>query len=268
MSHAKEEFSVGDTVYTADGAEHVFFGIINGDNYVNNVIYEYGNGESYVSDVVVKVGKLFKKEPTQKYGDMNKSLIEKIAENKKKLCEIEGQIINLENKKRHILEGCRKYPDLQTAVDIMDGKITHFVIMSSLELRIQTFEEAMNINTVDGRGKLKLIALLGNRGKFTWSINRYYDGSGHYTDVQAFKSEDEARAFVQNKADIAFDVWRDNPDMTSGLQRFVDAGFAPDEYLDTVRDRKRRLLEEKIEKSENQLNSLKKELSNLQRIVS
>lgn len=147
----------------------------------------------------------------------------------------------------------------------MDGKITHFVVMSSIQLQIQTFEDAMNVNTGDGRNKLKLIAILGNRGKFTWSINRYYDGSGHYTDVHAFKSEEEARAFVQNKADIAFDLWRDNPEMTNGLSLFVHAGFAPDDYLDTLKDKKRRILENKLRESERKIDEIRKELSDLQR---
>jgi len=92
----------------------------------------------------------------------------------------------------------KQYKQLKTLDKFLDGKITHYAILDYRPEIIDSKEAKSEY----GDGALRLLVLYGkSNGDLTWKLNRYYDGSGSYTEVIPCISYEEALEEMQKWID-------------------------------------------------------------------
>lgn len=262
---AKFEPTVGQQVFLADGRKAVFAGVIDGQNFVRIMLYqddEYGC-EEWPSDKLTPVGGVYAHEPQEAYGP-------KIGEAKTALRELQDQaakaradVLDLRKQANEIEQSISKYPDFSTAIDFMEGRITHVTIENVYSApKIETFQDAMTQKSDHGRVEgMRLLCLFGTdeRGrKCRWHINRYYDGSGGSTIIVPHNSYEAAEQYLRERWAEELELWRAGA--KSQIHAFRDCRINldwPEEYLADARTSHEKHTAEQVARLEAQIAAAK-----------
>ena len=255
-------FEVGQEVYTEDGRAAVYAGNIGGQDFVRIMLSrhndEYGD-ESWPSDKLTPVSKLFLTAPMERHDKRVAEATAKISALRDEEAAIRRSVLDLQSREKEANAAIAKFPDMQTALDFLEGRISHVVIESCGAVTVEPLQDALAYydgdygrRTIDG---IKLLCLFGcKKGeKPRWAINRYYDGSGSWTTVDPFTSEADARAEVQRRADEAFTAWQtDGKD--NGLNAYRKAGAViPQDFIDWLAAIEAKKKAEKLQALRNQI---------------
>jgi hypothetical protein len=213
-------FAADQTVYLPDGREAVYVTHHNGTHLVR-VLYDVPGSYdeppySYPSETVTAVAQVFAAPPVERYD-------EAIAEKKKAVdalrqqaADLHAQMREIERNKTQMEKAAAKYPDIQDALDFIEGRITHVVKWGNYgAATIHTLPEAFeDVDAWGGRRQIdgmKLLCLFGTdrNGKRVWGLNQYRDGSGSsWGTIWPARSEDEAQAKIGELFNAALDAWR------------------------------------------------------------
>ena len=223
---------IGQEVFLEDGRAAEYAGNIGGQDFVRIILSrhdeEYGD-DSWPSDKLTPVQKVFLSAPMEKHDKRVSDAAARVSALRDEEAAIRRSVLDLQAREKEANAALSKFPEMQTALDFMEGRITHVVVESYGDVTVEPLQDALAYyggdygrRTIDG---IKLLCLFGcKKGeKPRWAINRYYDGSGSWTTVDPFTSEADARADVQRRADAAFAAWEvDGKD--SGLRAYHKAG--------------------------------------------
>lgn len=256
---------IGQEVFTENGHRAIYAGEIDGQKFVRLII-ECGDPETgpeeWPSDELTPVGRVFVDEPQPARGKLVAEVETRIAAMREEEAGVRRSVLDLRQQERDLNAAMQKHPQIALAVDFLEGRITHVVVDGWAGISVQPLSEAL-IYSEEGWGRrtekgLKLLCLFGHeKGKAPrWAINQYYDGSGHYTTVDPYRSEGEAKAEIQRRADAEFELWR-RGEKTGDLSRFAKAGAAiPQDYLDHCALRASEAKADKISKLKEQIAQL------------
>lgn len=122
---------------------------------------------------------------------------------------LQEQIAELEDRRRECERRLAEYPDVEDALAVMSGEITHLLVRDiDGRPKVQTVADAMRNNDDRSGRRMRLLTLSPTvsgrgRGGIAWSLNTYHDGSGNDMATVLCRSEDEARqalraAFVED----------------------------------------------------------------------
>ena len=190
------EFKKGKTVYTLDGLQAEFIGIIDGSFLVSPLMELQSYDElERVNTAPIFVEKIYADPPVGVYN-------EKINELSDELLRLENEkdgIISatIEAQKEHValLAKLKKYEPLKNIEQIIDGDYTHVIIEGWSSLEIRKIED---LGCGVGSGK-KLIVLYGrSKGDLTWQLNQYSDGSGSNQKIHMCLDEDDAKETLKS----------------------------------------------------------------------
>ena len=223
---------IGQEVFLEDGRAAVYAGNISGQDFVRIILSrhdeEYGE-EIWPSDKLTPATKVFLSAPMEKHDKRVSDAAARVSALQDEESAIRRSVLDLQAREKEANAALSKFTEMQTALDFMEGRITHVVVESYGDVTVEPLEEALAYygedygrRTIDG---IKLLCLFGcKKGeKPRWAINRYYDGSGSWTTVDPFTSEAAARAEVQSRADAAFAAWEiDGKD--NGLRAYLKSG--------------------------------------------
>ncbi len=259
------EFKVGQEVYTEDGRKAEYAGDINGQKFVRIIFSrddeEYGP-EEWPSDKLTPVSKVYVVAPLEKIDAKVAEMLARVAGMREEEEAVRRSVLDLRQQEKQMVAEIAKFPELQTAMDFLNGRISHVIVENYSEVKILPLHEALvnkedrgyGVRTENG---LKLLCLFGHeKGKKPrWAINMYYDGSGTYTTVDPFLSEEGARAELQVRADAALEAWRVDSKNCGAVIKFQKAGaLIPEDFtawLGGVQEQRKldriRKLQEEIE---------------------
>tara|TARA_Y100000114_G_C11697420_1_gene296707 strand:- start:63 stop:863 length:801 start_codon:yes stop_codon:yes gene_type:complete len=260
------EFELGQEVYTEDGRKAEYAGEIDGQKFVRIVLFrddeEYGL-EEWPSDKLTPVSRVFKSAPMESHDKRVSEAMDRLQSIREEERAVRASVLDLRKQEKIALDAAAKFPEIQMALDFLEGRITHVVIEDYGSVRVVPLSEALTQYEDGGWGSrrengLKLLCLFGHeKGKKPrWAINRYFDGSGSYITVDPFRSEEEARAEMQRRADAEFELWRSGEKVKS-LGRWNESGVElPQDYLDHVEKIRLKAKSDKIEKLRAEISAL------------
>lgn len=220
--------------WLSDGRKAYYAGEIDGQHFVRLALHDGEIGE-FPSDGLTAVAKAFKTEPTPIYGPQAEAAAARLDEVNAARVEARGALARLKAEIAELEAARAKYPEIQTAIDFFEGRITHVVEECAWDcprvIPLQKFLE--NTGSYGNFTGLRLIGLFGTdaKGKTTnWMGNHYKDGSGSNVYFTPFLSEADAQAHVQQLAAAAFALWREGKEQLHVATRFAEAGVTiPDD---------------------------------------
>lgn len=198
-----EQFTPGQTVYLDNGQVAEYISICPAGGHVVCPIFtryysDIGDIEEPGNPKIVD--NVYSSPAIEKLSDLVKSLEKKRNELYSELTAIRGEIYQKNIESENLSIAIDKYPDIKTAVDFLEGRITHLVQLNHYSgLQIRSLKDSLE-DVEDGYYEgLRLISLYGTDRykKPMWKLNRYRDGSGHWMIVYPFSSEQEAKEFSQ-----------------------------------------------------------------------
>lgn len=201
----------GDICWTERGNKAVYAGEVEGQHFVRLLMVsdDCGDGEEWPSDRLTPVPRVFPSEPAEVLSPV-------LAETQKRLADLQTQVgkknAELREAEKKIIEArkaAEKYPDIRTALDMIEGRITHVVVQKYGSPRIETLDEVLKdrMDRYDG-GRLKLICLYGDPERRDWRIHDYSDGSGSSTRIIPARGLEDAQRIVRELFAAAVDKWR------------------------------------------------------------
>jgi hypothetical protein len=170
-----------------------------------------------------------------------------------------------------MLESFKKIQQAQTLLNFLDKKITHVVVGSRYNLKIQTLEEALVCENYDR--DLKLVSLFGrSKGDLEWNINQYYDGSGSNVSMIPCTSYEEARERLEGLLQEQVEEWRTVDNRTpncSIIKTAAEYGIDLDEeYVKEYHALEVEKAEKNVTKTEKVLEEYRSNLGKLQEDLS
>lgn len=211
---SKHEFKQGDTVYLADGMKAEFIAALPFGEFVVRPFWTVEAYDYQSEDVEEHEAPGQPMTVEHVYPSPPKPVIdEEILQAEARLKAIRAEIRDCEREQREaektyrerLLRLAKLNPLLEHVEDVIEGRITHFVVIHWDGPRIETREDCLK----DDEGNrykpdLRLLSLYGKTGgDLAWRVSRYSDGSGSKGDVIPCTSEAEAverlRAFVEAK---------------------------------------------------------------------
>lgn len=197
----------------------------------------------YLGDELVPVKTLYAEPPTHVYDKQITQLIERCEVQETRLEELNNKLNlsaqtlrEVEQTTIRAKEAAKKYDCIQTAIDFLEGKITHCVVVPAYTAaNIQTVEEAFKVEDDGYHSKRdkRLLALFGRDRpegmQVVWRVNRYCDHSGDWTDIYPCRSQEEAQTLLQSFAAKAIADWRTGKDKNT-IKYY--AAYAPKEWHD------------------------------------
>ncbi len=206
---------VGAEVFTEDGRRAFYAGEIDGQKFVRILLSrnddEYGP-EEWASDKLTAVSRVLTSAPVERYAPAIEAAQADMEALRSQIATAREYVRDLQNQERDLSAAIAKFPALKTAIDFLEGRITHVVVRPSYgPAKVEAFSDYITIKNDYGRAEgIKLLCLFGtnDRKEVHWSVNRYYDGSGSWTDVFPFTSEDEAQAFLRDDFAAEIVLWR------------------------------------------------------------
>jgi hypothetical protein len=215
------DFQPRQTVYLPNGQEAEYVAMIDGQHAVRIIYDVEGNGYdeppySYPDDRVTITHQVFAKAPVERFDAQVLAMQAKHAELAREVAELRNEVSQIERNRKAMQKAAEKYPEIQDALDFVEGRITHVVQRPSYGgVRVLSVKDALeDRDTEFGRVRvngLKLLCLFGmdTAGKQLWKVNHYRDGSGSvWTTIWPARSEAEARAKVQDLMDVAMASFR------------------------------------------------------------
>lgn len=255
----------GQEVFLEDGRRAIFAGHIDGQAFVRAIMScddEYGR-EEWPSDKLTPIGRVFQSEPEFVLGDVTKA---KRAELQELHAAIEGarsNLTDLQAQERAFAAAAAQFPQLQTAIDFLEGNITHVVEIPRYGApKISKLSDMLEQKSDCGRNEgLRLLCLFGvdECKKTRWAINRYSDGSGINTIIEPFKNLEDAEDYIRAEHQAAINLWRAGVD-NHCVHRFlgcpVDLDW-PDDLMSELTAYNRRQIDDRIASLEGQIADLR-----------
>jgi hypothetical protein len=207
---------VGSEVFTEDGRRAIYAGEIDGQHFVRVMLGrdddEYGY-EEWPADKLTPVSRVLQTAPEERFAPALENAKADLEALRSEVNATRASVLDLQAQERGMKAAIAKFPDLGLAIDFLSGAITHVVIVPSYgECKVAPLSGYLAMQNDYGRHEgLKLLCLFGvdDRKKCRWRINRYYDGSGHWTEVIPFKSEADAWAYLRDDFEAELTAWRD-----------------------------------------------------------
>lgn len=199
------EHEVGRAYWLRDGREVEYLARTDDGKHVVAPVNELEtyDGWDRARGPIEFASELFAKPPVEKRSEEIVALEVKVRELEKRKAELYSECINSERDVRARLDKLKKYQGLELLEDFIDGKITHFVLMTNeygIDLKIETAEVIQKGGGSDSDRwdkTLKLVTLFGkSSGDLQWKVNRYYDGSGDWKSIWPCRSEEEAKQVI------------------------------------------------------------------------
>lgn len=208
---SKVEFIKGDIAYTGSGNEVEFIAKLDGE-YVVRQIHERDDGEAWLGKPFA-ITELFKTAPVEKYDKRIAELLETISTLEKRRSDLESELRASKVSDLELKSRLMKHEALTRIDDFLAGKMTHFAMHHWAGWRIMTTQKALEYKESDYDRVptgMKLVTLFGKtNGDLEWRLHAYSDGSGNSFDqAKFFFSEEEARAFVKDQLEAAYNLWR------------------------------------------------------------
>lgn len=213
-------FNVNQTVYLPDGREAVYV-TKSGEDHLVRVVYEVDEGYdeppySYPSDNIIAARKVYVAPPVDVWDKQVLAKREQVRELDRELTAKRAELADAERNKTAMQKAAAKYPCIRDALDFIEGRITHVVKWSgygaaTIHAMPEAFEQSDTFYGKKKREGMKLLNLFGidEHGRSTaWGLNTYRDGSGSTVQIWPARSEEEARAKVQEMVDAAMASFR------------------------------------------------------------
>ena len=206
---------VGAEVFTENGRRAIYAGEIDGQKFVRLLLSrndeEYGY-EEWPSDNLTPVSRVFDSEPDECYAPSIEAAKANLEALNKQALSARNNVMDLQKQEREIAAAIAKFPELGTAIDFLEGRITHVTITPSYGAsKVMEWEGFLNSKDDWGSSEgMKLLCLFGKdmNGKCRWSANRYYDGSGSWTEIVPHKSGIDAWAYLMTQFEAELSLWR------------------------------------------------------------
>lgn len=220
------KFEKDQTVYLENGQELRYVAAI-GERHVVYPVFEcdWDVGETLGDDVIVD--RVYLKPPLAKY-EQDISVLKAVAEDyRNQAARAEFDLAAAKQNLVSLKEKLKCIPALQYIDDLIEGRITHFVIDSFSKIHIETFADAMTSSDRYLRGGMKLMTLYGDsKGDLQWKINRYSDGSGYAGEsVHGFPSYELAHEFAAKVIRAAFDDKKAMKEQPHRLGYLIDSAI-------------------------------------------
>lgn len=202
-------------VFTEDGRRAIYAGQIDGQHFVRILLgrddEEYGY-EEWPADKLTPVSRVLLTAPEERYAPAIEAAKADLEALRSQISTARNSVSELQAQERTLNAAIAKFPALGTAIDFLEGSITHVVVAPTYaKLEVMPLSDYLTMTNDYGRKEgLKLLCLFGvdDRRGIRWSVNRYYDGSGSWTEVFPFKSEAEALAYVRADFEAELAAWR------------------------------------------------------------
>jgi hypothetical protein len=212
---SKETAEVGSEVFTEDGRKAIYAGQIDGQHFVRILLgrddEEYGY-EEWPADKLTPVSRVLATAPEERFAPAVEAAKADLDALRSQIDLMRENVLDLQAQERDMKKAIDQFPDLGTAIDFLSGAITHVVIAPNYgACTVSLLGDYLSMKSDYGRHEgVKLLCLFGVDGqkKCRWSVNRYYDGSGSWTEVIPFKSEVDAFAYVHADFEAELAAWR------------------------------------------------------------
>jgi hypothetical protein len=166
-----------------------------------------------------------------------------------------------------IIESKRKiYNELDILFKFLDKKIKYVLVYTYHGYDILTLEDALKSKDNSFKGDIKLVTLFGSsEGNLQYKINQYRDGSGSGNDnVWFFETENEAKEYMIKKLeeDVVFgkvDYWSIS-ECIKMKEKYDIKSDIFDKRIEGLREIKHKNEMERIQKLENEIELIKKEM--------
>jgi hypothetical protein len=262
------EVKPGDVVFTEDGRRAIYAGEIDGQKFVRIVLSredeEYGV-EEWPADKLTPVSRVLTTAPVESYAPAIEKTKVVLAALREEAAAVRASVLDLQKQEREFANAASKYPALQTALDFIEGRITHVAIVPEYSTpSVMTLKDALS-DKWDGRLEgLRLLSLFGTdaSGKVQWNINRYRDGSGStWNWIYPFTSKAAAEQFIRDEFSKAIEAWRASGDARA-IARFEKCNVEldrPRDWLDHVASLKAARKAEKLTKLRAEISEIEAE---------
>lgn len=205
------EFTKGDIAYTGSGNEVEYIAKLDGE-YVVRQIHERDDGEAWLGKPFT-INEIFKTAPVEKYDKRIAELLDTITSLEKRRSDLESELRASKVSDKELKDRLTKHEALTRIDDFLAGKMTHFAMHHWGGWCIMTTQKALEYKEGDYDRVptgMKLVTLFGKtNGDLEWRLHSYSDGSGNSFDAaKFFFSEEEARVFVKEQLEVAYDLWR------------------------------------------------------------
>lgn len=259
---------MGAEVFTEDGRRAVFAGEIDGQKFVRIILSrsddEYGYDE-WPADKLTPVSRVFAAPPMESVAPAIAKVQADLAALRGELAAERATLAEVKQASQQIKDSAANYPDIATALDFLEGRITHVAVISPYSAgKVQTLADCLAA-TDDGRAPdgLKLLSLFGtdHKGGRKWRVNHYRDGSGSWTEIVPFKSEADATDFLYSRFLAEVELWRSGA-KTTKIAHFANAFPEeqwPTDWRDHVADQRAARTAERLEKLRAEIASIEAE---------
>ncbi len=255
MAMVKKKFEVGQTVYLDDGAVAEYRGEIDGVHYVRHQL-KFQNSNEIKYSSIYTVEKLFDEEPVWVYDKEITMLKGNIArlhdlllQSRKRLDDIHAQI--------QLFDWVEKYDFLQTAVDLVEGSITHIAILPDAEMPyIEEFPISISPRTNNSKpdNYYRTISLFEPSKQ--WFVQR----CGVWVKCIPAKSLEEAQHTIISLFEAELDAYENAGVNMNHLYEENEYLKFPDSYKFELEKQNRIKLEREIFELEMKINEKKKQL--------
>jgi len=258
--NVKENIGVGSEVFTEDGRRAIYGGQIDGQHFVRIMLGredgEYGY-EEWPSDKLTPVSRVLTTAPEERFAPAIEAAKADLESLRSQIGTMRQSVSDLQAQERAMKAAIAKFPALGTAIDFLEGAISHVVIAPNYgEMKVSTLSDYLTMTNDYGRKEgLKLLCLFGvdDRKKSRWSVNRYYDGSGSWTEVIPFKDEAEALAYVRADFEAELSSWRNARHKAHERCKSIPVEEWPDDWRAHVNEMKAKSAAEQIARLQAQI---------------
>jgi hypothetical protein len=246
----------GQEVYTEEGARAIYVGAIDGRHAIQRILWD-GEEECPSSDVIV-VDRVFMDEPVACYGSQIQSAQDRLRCLRNQIAEANQQLYEIQKKEQAVRKEADRYPEIATALDFIEGHITHALVEQYGGDAIMPIQDVLKYLDDNKREKgLKLLCLFGNPNKLQWAVNHYSDGSGCWTKIVPFKTAEEAEEGLRRSVEERVEQWRKSPkDHKPAIHNCLTTPYVPQDVRDELEAMRVEARERKISALEAEMNKL------------
>jgi hypothetical protein len=188
-----EEFQSGERVFLLDGREAEYVSPAGHQRHVIAPIYETDYGDHAGNPEVV--GTVCREPPTAKLHAEVEALQARAGELRQQIMDSQRELRDAEVAHTTRLKKLAQFKALERVEDFVEKRITHFVVTQEYGSAVEVVPLDKFIDPEGRNRDVRLLCLFGrSNGDLLWRMNRYYDGSGGWTDAAPCTSEDEAIA--------------------------------------------------------------------------
>jgi len=265
-----EAAEVGSEVFTEDGRRAIYAGQIDGQHFVRILLGrddEDCGYEEWPADKLTPVSRVLKTAPEERFAPAIEQAKADLEALRAKVSAMHACVYDLQAQERDLKAAIANFPDLGTAIDFLSGAITHVVVAPNYgPCEVSSLSDYLTMKNDYGRQEgLKLLCLFGvdDRKKCRWSVNRYYDASGSWTEVIPFKSEDDALAYVRADFEAELTAWRSGEAGHKAHERCksIPADEWPDDWRAHVDDWRARVNAMKAKNAAEQIARLRAQIA-------